>query len=295
MTLQRLRLSSQRLWARNKAVCAGPQYGATGFPSPPRALRDTAPWLCLRLRRRQAADARRSSRARFRRARIARPPWLDGAGRLRASPVAARLPRTTRLGASRLPWLAAGVFRLQCAPALSMARRDFPVPLAPFGTRRNGCAFASGCGTPRPPGGRAAHASGARETLAHHGLTARWAGGRARQPAPTADYSPRRFAPSVARSEGWDAWCEFQPGRARYTRLSVDRCPRRTRYLPRPAHGPFNRGLAEAFRRLARFSVRTAHATVTTRPIRRVAVAVRHAARGVVVGMARYVRPSRRR
>src|SRR3990167_2643748 len=68
------------------------------------------------------------------------------------------------------------IFLFQCAPALSMARRDFPVPLAPFGTRRNGCAFASGCGTPRPPCGRAARASGACETLAHNGLTALWAG-----------------------------------------------------------------------------------------------------------------------
>jgi hypothetical protein len=68
----------------------------------------------------------------------------------------------------------------QCAPALSMARRDFPVPLAPFGTRRHGCAFASGGGTPPP--GRTACASGARETLAHNGLTARGAGCCARQP-----------------------------------------------------------------------------------------------------------------
>src|SRR3989344_6071409 len=90
-------------------VCDGPQYGATGLPSPPRALRDTAQWLCLLLRLRHARGPRRASRTRFPRVRIARPQWLDGAMGWLLRPLALRLPRTTRLGASRLPWLAGEV------------------------------------------------------------------------------------------------------------------------------------------------------------------------------------------
>lgn len=41
-----------------------------------------------------------------------------------------------------------------------------------------------------------------RETLAHNGFTARWPGCFARQAAPTSYCSPRRFAPSMARSTG---------------------------------------------------------------------------------------------
>ncbi len=42
-------------------VRAGPRYGATGLPSPPRALGGTAQCLCLRFRLRHTAAALRSS------------------------------------------------------------------------------------------------------------------------------------------------------------------------------------------------------------------------------------------
>ena len=55
------------------------------------------------------------------------------------------------------------------------ARPDFPVSLAPSVTAQLSRVLLRSPG-PRPPCGRAACASGARETLAHNSSTARWPG-----------------------------------------------------------------------------------------------------------------------